>query len=119
MKPIRWVGSSKKDLLSMPEEVRAEFGHALYLAQEGDKPDNAKPLKGYRGAGVLEIIESHDGNAYRAVYTVRFEEAVYVLHCFQKKSRDGISTPQQEMDLIDSRLKVAEQEHEKWKATKH
>lgn len=102
----------------MPEGVRTEFGHALYLVQEGDKPDNAKPLKGYRGAGVLEISESHDGNAYRAVYTVRFEEAVYVLHCFQKKSKDGISTSQQEMDLVNSRLKVAEQENEKWKATK-
>lgn len=101
----------------MPEAIQDEFGHALYLVQEGDRPDNAKPLKGFGGASVLEIVESHDGNAYRAVYTVRFEEAVYVLHCFQKKSKSGISTPKQDIDLMESRLKEAEEEHERWKKT--
>lgn len=118
MRPLHWIGSSKKDLLDMPGEIQSEFGHALYLVQEGDKPDNVKPLKGFGGASVLEVVESHDGNAYRAVYTVRFEEAVYVLHCFQKKSKSGIATPKQDIDLVKARLKEAEEEHEKWKATK-
>jgi phage-related protein len=118
MKPLHWIGSSKKDLLGMPDEVQSEFGHTLYLVQEGDKPDNVKPLKGFGGASVLEVVETHEGNAYRAVYTVRFEEAVYVLHCFQKKSKSGIATPKQDIDLVKARLKEAEQEHEKWKPTK-
>jgi phage-related protein len=118
MKPLHWIGSSKKDLLDMPAEVQSEFGHTLYLVQEGDKPDNVKPLKGFGGAGVLEVVESHDGNAYRAIYTVKFEEAVYVLHCFQKKSRSGNSTSKQDIDLVKARLKEAEQGHEKWKAMK-
>jgi phage-related protein len=116
MKPLHRIVSSKKDLREMPEEVQSEFGHALYLVQEGDTPDNVKPLKGFGGASVLEIVETHDGNAFRAVYTVRFEEAVYVLHCFQKKSKSGISTPKQEIELVRVRLKEAEREHEKWKA---
>lgn len=114
MKPIHWIASSKKDLLDLPEEVQDELGYALYLAQEGEKPDNAKPLKGFGGAGVLEIVERHDKDTYRAVYTVRFEEAVYVLHCFQKKSKSGIATPAHDMDLIKTRLKIAEEEHERW-----
>jgi phage-related protein len=118
MKPLHWIGSSKKDLVALPDEVQAEVGHTLYLVQEGDTPDNVKPLKGFGGAGVLEAIESHDGNAYRAVYTVKFEEAVYVLHCFQKKSKSGIATPKQDLDLVKARLRDAEQEHERWKKTK-
>lgn len=103
----------------MPEAVKDEVGHTLYLVQEGDTPGNVKPLKGFGGAGVLEVIESHDGNAYRAVYTVKFQEAVYVLHCFQKKSRSSIATPKQDIDLVKARLKEAEQEHERWKRARN
>ena len=105
-KPIRWVGSSRDDLLALPEEVRREVGYALYVAQNGDKADNAKPLKGF-GGGVLEVVEHHDGDTYRAVYTVRLKRAVYVLHAFQKKSKSGIKTPKKDLDLIDTRLKAA------------
>jgi phage-related protein len=115
MKVVHWIGSSRKDLIALPEEVQDEFGYALYLAQQGEKPDSAKPLKGFHGAGVLELVENSDGNTYRAVYTVRFEEAIYVLHCFQKKSKAGISTPKQELDLVVARLRMAEQEHDRWK----
>ena len=101
----------------MPDDVQSDFGYSLFLIQEGDVPDNVKPLKGFGGASVLEIVESHDGNAYRAVYTVRFEEAIYVLHCFQKKSKSGITTPQSEIELVKSRLKSAERKHEEWKKT--
>lgn len=118
MRPLHWIASSKKDFTAMPEEVQDEFGYALHVAQTGEKPDIAKPLKGFGGASVLELVEQHDGDAYRAVYTVKFEEAVYVLHCFQKKSKSGIATPKQEMDLIKARLKLAEEEHERWKRTK-
>jgi phage-related protein len=101
------VGTSLEDLREFPAEVRYEMGHALYLAQCGDKHENAVPLKGYGGAGVLEIVANHDGNTYRAVYTVRFPEVVYVLHAFQKKSKRGIATPRKEIELIDARLKQA------------
>ena len=97
----------------MPEDVQDTFGHALYLAQTGDKHRAAKPLKGFSGAGVLEVVEDYEGNTYRAVYTVRFGEAIYVLHVFQKKSKSGISTPKQEIDLIESRLKQAQEMHKK------
>jgi phage-related protein len=110
MKPLHWVASAKKDLLKMPEQVVDVFGYALYLAQSGLKHEQAKPLKGFGSAGILEIVEDHDGNAYRGVYTVRFKNGVYVLHCFQKKSRKGIETPKQDMDIIAARLKLA-QEH--------
>ena len=92
----------------MPEVVQDVFGYALQLAQAGAKHGNAKPLKGFGSAGVLEIVESFDGNTYRAVYTVKFSNAVYALHCFQKKSTRGIATPQPDMDLIRERLKAAE-----------
>jgi len=91
----------------MPDEVKDFFGHALRLAQFGGKHVDAKPLKGFGGAGVLEVVEDYRGDAYRAVYTVRFPTAVYVLHCFQKKSRRGIATPRPDMDLITTRLKIA------------
>ena len=110
LRPVYWVGSSKKDLLRMPDEVVDVFGFALHLAQSGKKHAQAKPLKGFGGAGVLEIVEDHEGDTYRAVYTVRFPGSVYVLHCFQKKSKHGIQTPKQDMDLIRERLKAA-QEH--------
>ena len=109
MKPLEWIGSSKKDLLGIPAEVRRQFGFALSLAQAGDKSDAAKPLKGFGGAGVLEVVEDTSTSTYRAVYTVKFQEAVFVLHCFQKKSKSGIATPQEDIDLIKQRLKAAEQ----------
>ena len=107
-KPLIWVGSSKKDLLSLPTDVRRFVGHALDFAQHGDRHDSAKVLKGFGGAGVLEVVESDAGGTYRAVYTVKFEKAVFVLHCFQKKSKSGIATPKEDMDIIRARLKVAE-----------
>jgi len=107
-KPLRWIGSAKKDLSAMPDEVQQVFGFALYHAQIGLLHPDAKPVKGFGSAGVVEIVEDWRGNAYRAVYTVRFAEAVYVLHCFQKKSKHGIETPRLEMDLIRERLKEAE-----------
>ena len=112
LKSLQWVGSSKKDLLTMPEDVIDVFGFALHLAQIGKKHDQAKPLKGFGGASVLEVVEDHMGDTYRAVYTVKIAEKVYVLHCFQKKSTKGIETPKHEMDLIRERLKAAH-EHAK------
>jgi len=113
-KPLEWVSSSKKDLVGLPKEVRVAFGVALFRVQCGAKPMNAKPLKGFGGAGVLEIVENFDGDTFRAVYTVRFAEVVYVLHVFQKKSKSGIATPKQEIDLIKSRLALAEDKYIQW-----
>lgn len=113
LKPLYWVGSARKDLRVMPEDVQDTFGYALHLAQVGEKHAQAKPLKGFSGAGVLEVVEDHQGDTYRAVYTVRYAAAVYVLHCFQKKSTRGIATPKPDLDLIEARLKaVAAQEKE-------
>lgn len=106
-KPLIWLGSSKKDLLSLPKEVQRFFGFALDFAQRGDKHDDVKVLKGFGGAGVLEVVENDIGGTYRAVYTVKFEEAVFVLHAFQKKSKQGITTPKEDMEIIRNRLKVA------------
>jgi phage-related protein len=108
VKPLCWIGSAKKDLLAMPDEVQQVFGFVLYHAQIGLLHPDAKQLKGFGSAGILEIVEDWRGDAYRAVYTVRFAEAVYVLHCFQKKSKQGAETPKQEMNLIRARLKEAE-----------
>jgi phage-related protein len=113
-KPVLWVGSSKNDLADFPEQVKGAVGYALYLAQTGDKHPAARPLRGFRGAGVLEIISNFDGDTYRAVYTVRFAGRVYVLHCFQKKSRRRIETPHQEIALIEQRLRFAEELHAEW-----
>jgi phage-related protein len=107
-KPLVWIGSSKKDLMALSIEVRKFFGHALHFAQYGDRHDAAKVLKGFGGAGVLEVVEDDAGGTYRAVYAVKFEEAVFVLHCFQKKSKSGIATPKEDMEIIRARLKVAE-----------
>jgi phage-related protein len=107
-KPVRWVGGSREDLRGFPEEVRRDIGFALAFAQRGEKHPSAKPLKGFGGAGVLEIVEDHRSDTYRAVYTVRFAQMVYVLHAFMKKSKSGIKTPQREIDLIQKRLKAAE-----------
>lgn len=106
LKTLHWVGSAKKDLGAMPGDVQDTFGYALHLAQAGEKHLQAKPLKGFNGAGVLEVVEDDQGGTYRAVYTVRYAGAVYVLHCFQKKSTHGIATPKPDMDLIEARLKV-------------
>src|SRR6266508_1687115 len=113
-KPLFWIRSSRRDLKGFPEDVIDLIGRALDEAQWGRKPHEAKPLKGFGSAGVLEIVDDHEGNTYRAVYTVRFPKAVYVLHCFQKKSRKGIATPKADLDLIKSRLADAEKEYEKW-----
>ena len=107
-KPLEWIGSSHKDLMALPADVRRLFGFALSLAQSGDKHDATKVLKGFGGAGVLEVVEVDVGGTYRAVYTVKFAEAVFVLHCFQKKSKRGIATPKEDMDIIHARLKIAE-----------
>lgn len=106
-RPLLWLGSSKKDLLDLPVPVRRFFGHALDLAQRGEQHMGAKVLKGFGGAGVLEVVEDDAGGTYRAVYTVRFREAVFVLHVFQKKSKRGIATPQADMEIIRQRLKAA------------
>ena len=110
-KPLFWIGSSKRDLLAFPEDVRDELGVALSVAQFGGKHPNAKPWKG-EGSGVLEVVEDHRGDTYRAVYTVRFEGAVYVLHTFQKKSPSGRKTPRADVELIAQRLRAAQEDHE-------
>jgi len=111
MKPLEWVGSSKDDLCSFPVPVRQEAGYSIYLAQMGDKALNAVPMVGFGGVKVLEVVINEDGGTYRAVYTVKFAKAVYVLHAFQKKSRKGIATPRPDMALIRSRLSLAEQHY--------
>jgi phage-related protein len=111
---VRWVGSSKEDLRDFPEEVRRRVGGALWDAQLGLKAPYAKPLRGFGGAGVLEIVDDFEGDTYRAVYTVRFSGAVYVLHAFQKKSRRGIATSKAELDLIRQRLRRAREDYERW-----
>jgi phage-related protein len=109
LKPLYWLGSSKRDLQALPDDVVDVFGYALYLAQIGKKHEQAKPLKGFGSAGVLEVVEDWKGSTYRAAYTVRFAGAVFVLHVFQKRSKRGIATPTVDMDLIHHRLKAAEQ----------
>jgi phage-related protein len=104
-----WVGTTLDDVRAFPEEVRREVGHALHLAQLGEKSPSAKPLRGFKGAGVLEVVEMFDGNAYRAVYTVRFASGVYALHAFQKKSHRGVATDKHDIDLIAKRLREAEE----------
>ena len=110
-KPLDWVGSSKKDFLGFPEQVKDEMGNAFGLAQFGGKHPSAKPWKGH-GPGVFEVVDDHDGDTYRAVYTVRFKEVIYVLHAFQKKSVKGIKTARIDVDLVERRLKAAQQDHE-------
>ena len=112
LKPLFWIGSSKEDYREFPDAVKEDMGFALYEAQRGTKSLAAKVLRGFGGAGVLEIVEDHNGNTYRAVYTVKFTGAVYVLHAFQKKSRKGIATPQGDMEKVRDRLKQAAVYHE-------
>jgi phage-related protein len=109
-KPLRWIGSSLKDLRSFPAAVRLDIGYALYVAQMGELDPSAKPMKGFGGSSVMEIVAPFEGNTWRAIYTVRFADAVYVLHAFQKKSKSGSATPKAEIDLIHTRLAAAEQD---------
>ena len=110
-KPLTWVGSSKRDYIRFPDQVQDDMGYALFVAQMGERPKSAKPLKGFRGSGVLELVENHDGDTFRAVYTVRFAQRVYVLHAFQKKSKRGIETPKSEIRLVEQRLRAAEEDY--------
>ena len=111
-KPLVWIGSSKRDLIAFPSEVKDVFGYALHQAQHGERHLDAKPLKGFGGAKILEVIDDYQRDTYRAVYTVKFEGYVYVLHCFQKKSKKGIATPKPDMDKIQARLRDAELLHQ-------
>ena len=113
VKSIIWIGSSRRDLRAMPRKVRQDFGQALYAAQQGETDPAAKPLKGFGGARVMEIVERYRGDAYRAVYAAQIGDAVYVLHVFQKKSRSGIATPKPDMELIRRRYAEAERHHRK------
>jgi len=111
IKPVSWIGSSYKDFREFPVPVQDAMGYALYQAQIGLKHGSAKPLKGFGGAGVLELVADHVGDTFRAVYTVKFATAVYVLHAFQKKSKSGIKTPTEDMQLIQRRLRAAEADY--------
>ena len=111
IKPVHWIGAALDDVRRFPAEARRNIGNALYFAQKGDKHPSAKPLKGFGGAGVLEIVEDCEGDSYRAVYTVRLAEVVYVLHAFKKKSKRGIKTPKHEIDLLKQRLQQAEEDY--------
>ena len=111
MKEVVWIASSRHDMRALPREVQRTFGVALWAAQIGETPPIAKVLKGFGGAGVLELIEDDAGGTYRAVYTVRYSSAIYVLHVFQKKSKRGAATPQSDLDLVDTRIKRAAKLH--------
>lgn len=106
-KPIDWVGTSKKDITAFPLEVKEMFGYDLWQVQVGEYPDSAKPLKGRELAGVYELRRSFEGNTFRTVYIAKLAGRIYVLHCFQKKSKSGIKTPEKEIDIIKARLKIA------------
>ena len=108
---VTWIASSLADLRGFPDAVKQTMGVALFQAQLGGKHIQAKPLKGFKGGGVLEVVEDFDGKTYRTMYTVRYADAVYVLHAFQKKSKKGIATPKHEMDLVRARLLMAEELH--------
>ncbi|HEX3551927.1 MAG TPA: type II toxin-antitoxin system RelE/ParE family toxin [Thermoanaerobaculia bacterium] len=110
-KPLHWVGSSKRDLLAFPGDVVDDLGYALSVVQHGGTPPSVKAWKG-EGPGVFELVEEHRGDAFRAVYTVRFEKAIYVLHCFQKKSPSGVRTAKQDVGLIRERLRTAQKDYE-------
>lgn len=110
-RPITWMGSSREDLKAFPAQVRRDIGHALYTAQQGDTDPAAKPLKGFGGSSVMEIVDRHDTDTYRAVYTTQFAGRIYVLHAFQKRSTKGVATPQKEIELIKKRLTAARNHH--------
>jgi phage-related protein len=108
LKPVIWVGSSREDLRGFPEPVRDHIGYALYIAQRGGKHRDTKTLAGFGGAGVVEVVKDYRGDTFRAVYTLRFAAAVYVLHAFQKKSKSGRETPRLDVELIKRRLRDAD-----------
>ena len=112
LKPVRWVGTSYNDWKAFPEEVQDVMGYALYLAQQGKKAGIAKPLKGYPGTSVHELVDNFDSNTWRAIYTVQFKGVIYVLHAFQKKSKRGIATPRADLELIKHRLQLARDHYE-------
>jgi phage-related protein len=111
LKSVVWVGSSRRDLRALPQQIRKDIGQALYAAQQGVTDPAAKPLKGFGGTRVMEIVERYRTDAYRAVYTAHFETTIYVLHVFQKKSKTGIATPKQDIDLIRRRFAEAERDY--------
>jgi phage-related protein len=111
LKPVRWIGSSRKDLTTFPRPVQRHVGQALYAAQYGEEYPSVKALRGFGGRAVLEIVAPHEGDTFRAVYTIHFHEAIYVLHAFQKKSKKGISTPQKEIDLVKKRFAAAARDY--------
>ncbi len=113
-KTLIWIGSSKKYLMAFPEDVKDVFGYALHLAQHGEKHLDARPLKGFGGAKTLEVVDDHQVDTYRPVYTVKFEGYVFVSHCFQKKSKKGVTTPKPDMDKVRARLKDAELLHQEF-----
>jgi phage-related protein len=115
LRPLLWIGSSKRDYGMFPARVQDNLGFELFLVQTGQHPPSAKPLKGL-GSGTLELVENFDGDTYRAVYTIRFREVVYVLHAFKKKSKRGIGTPQTDIELMRRRLRDAERDHA-WRFT--
>jgi phage-related protein len=108
LKPVVWVGSSRKDLRTFPDPVQSHMGYAIYVAQRGSKHRDTKVLSGFGGAGVLEVVKDFRGDTFRAVYTLKFADSVYVLHAFQKKSKSGRETPHRDMELIEQRLREAE-----------
>jgi phage-related protein len=112
LKPVRFVGSSRKDLRSFPDQARRDIGRALYTAQCGNTDPAAKPLKGFGGTSVMEIVSRHAGDAYRAAYAAQVGDVIYVLHVFQKKSKRGIETPLKDIALIRARLAEAERLHQ-------
>src|ERR1019366_672219 len=109
LKPVIWIGSSRNDLREFPEPVQDHIGYALYVAQRGGRHRDAKALRGFGGAGVVEVVKDYRGDTFRAVYTLRHAGTVYVLHAFQKKSKTGRETPHRDMELIRQRLREAEQ----------
>lgn len=115
LRPLLWVASSKRDFIEMPDDVISDFGHWLLQVQKGKHPKNAKTLSGFGSGNVIELKKDHENGTFRTVYTVRFEEVVVILHAFQKKSKKGKETPKQDIDLINSRLKLAEVMYKDWK----
>ena len=117
-RPLYWVGSSLADLRAFPGAVIDVMGYALHLAQQGGKHPDAKPLKGFQGAAVVEITADHDRDTWRVMYTLKYKDAIYVLHAFQKKSKQGIRTPKQHINMIRRRLKLAQEHHEQTRQKK-
>ncbi|MDN3507737.1 MAG: type II toxin-antitoxin system RelE/ParE family toxin [Simkaniaceae bacterium] len=118
IKTVLWISSAKRDLMKMPAKAISDLGYAIYEAQKGNHPRIAKPLKGFSGTEVLELVENFRGDTFRAVYTIKYHDVLIVLHAFEKKSTKGISTPKKEIDLIHERLKHAKQVYEDWKKEK-